>query len=409
MLKKLRIQGYRSLRDVTWEPGRLNVLIGPNASGKTNLLSALSLMRASVASRKSLEESIFSAGGMIPLLWNGQSDEAKLHVEVEVCANSQAPRVKYLVSYDLGLSQIEQGSDFALTEEINLRNQNTNPPWINLMQRQGGYDPVWHEPGESDERAMDHYAERLNERETALSRFRWFGNFPTTTAAVGGLKKSIEDSRIYQGLATQSHTDPLKSATVRKPVVGRAELLLDEDGGNLVSVLSTWQARDTQFDVQLDSVLSAAFQSQYDRIRFPADAAGYLSMHLKWKDSAQPVTQLSASDGTLRLLMLTAILSNPGGASLIAIDEPELGLHPRMLSIVATLAHEASLNSTVLLATHSSDLLDQLAPYEPDVFVTEWAEGETLLKKVASAELRDWMKDYQIGDAFRSGELEALA
>jgi len=411
MLKKLRIQGYRSLKDVTWEPGRLNVLIGPNASGKSNLLGALALMKASVDSGKALESAIFNQGGMIPIMWNGATQLLKFRLEETIGPDSMVPSTdQYNLSYSLNIGQVARGNDFFLHgEEIDLRSLESEQEWINLMRRIGNHPPRWHEPGVPDSLANVQLGEDPSERETVLSRYRQFGNFPDSVAAIGGLKKSILRWQIYQGLATQSHLDPSRSAAVRKPVVGRAELLLDQDGGNLVSVLSTWQARDTQFDIQLDAVLTAVFGAQYDRIRFPVDAGGYLSMHLKWKDSEQPVTQLTASDGTLRLLMLTAILSNPGGASLIAIEEPEIGLHPRMLSIVASLANEAAMDSTVLLTTHSPDLLDQLAPYDPDVFVAEWVEGETQLKKIAGPELRDWLQDYRVGDAFRSGELEALA
>ena len=68
-IKKLNIEGFRSLRDVTWSPGNLNVVIGPNGSGKSNLLRFLELISVSAQGR--LGKYIQSLGGMDPMVWDG--------------------------------------------------------------------------------------------------------------------------------------------------------------------------------------------------------------------------------------------------------------------------------------------------------------------------------------------------
>ncbi len=68
-IRRLEISGYRSLAEVVWEPGPLNLLIGANGSGKSNLLRALNLLRA--AAEGKLAETIRREGGMVPLLWDG--------------------------------------------------------------------------------------------------------------------------------------------------------------------------------------------------------------------------------------------------------------------------------------------------------------------------------------------------
>src|SRR5688500_19002390 len=68
-LQKLRVSGFRSLRDVAWEPGNLNVIIGPNGSGKSNLLRALTMLQESA--RGTLSASVLRQGGIAPLLWDG--------------------------------------------------------------------------------------------------------------------------------------------------------------------------------------------------------------------------------------------------------------------------------------------------------------------------------------------------
>lgn len=72
-LQRIKIEGYRSLKSVEWKPEALNVLIGPNASGKSNLLHALQLLPAVV--KDELQETILRRGGMAPLLWDGKAKQ----------------------------------------------------------------------------------------------------------------------------------------------------------------------------------------------------------------------------------------------------------------------------------------------------------------------------------------------
>ena len=114
------------------------------------------------------------------------------------------------------------------------------------------------------------------------------------------------------------------------------------------------------------------------------------------------------SDGTLRFLMLLAILANPEPAALIAIDEPETGLHPGMLQIVAELAEQAATKSQVLLSTHSPEFLDAFEQEDlPLTTVFEWQKDHTQMHTIAGDDLKKWVKDYSLGRFAFSGEAEA--
>ncbi|MCP5111185.1 MAG: AAA family ATPase [bacterium] len=89
-LKKLKIEGYRSLKSVEWEPASLNVLIGPNASGKSNLLQALSLLPA--AAKGTLYDEVLRRGGMVPLLWNHEATDIRLGVQ---CVTDDVDSIGY--------------------------------------------------------------------------------------------------------------------------------------------------------------------------------------------------------------------------------------------------------------------------------------------------------------------------
>jgi predicted ATPase len=111
----------------------------------------------------------------------------------------------------------------------------------------------------------------------------------------------------------------------------------------------------------------------------------------------------------LRFLFLLTVLSSPDPAPLIAIDEPETGLHPSMLPIVAEYAVEAARRTQVVLTTHSPPFLDAFGAVVPSTTVVKWNEGETELKQIAGDELERWLKEYSLGALHRSGELEAMA
>lgn len=103
-----------------------------------------------------------------------------------------------------------------------------------------------------------------------------------------------------------------------------------------------------------------------------------------------------------------AILANPEPESLIAIDEPEVGLHPGMLPVVAEFACEAARRTQVILTTHSPQFLDAFREEPPTTTVAHWVDGESRLSVVDGEELARWLEEYSLGALFRSGELEAM-
>ena len=108
---------------------------------------------------------------------------------------------------------------------------------------------------------------------------------------------------------------------------------------------------------------------------------------------------------------MISILANPEQRSLIAIDEPEIGLHPNMLPIIAEFAVAASKRTQVILTTHSAQLLDAFKVTDtlPTITVALWEDGETKLTTLEAAELQRWLDQYTLGALYNSGTLEAIA
>src|SRR5262249_39136088 len=151
--------------------------------------------------------------------------------------------------------------------------------------------------------------------------------------------------------------------------------------------------------------MHAAFGEDFEELVFPpADAADQrIQLRLRWKSLSREQSAADLSDGTLRFLFLLTVLSSPDPAPLIAIDEPETGLHPSMLPIVPEYATDAARRTQVMLTSHSPAFLDAFGNSRPTTTVVKWNEGETELKTVSGDELKDWLEEYSLGALHKSG------
>lgn len=107
------------------------------------------------------------------------------------------------------------------------------------------------------------------------------------------------------------------------------------------------------------------------------------------------------SDGTLKLLCLIAILKSPDPPSLICIDEPELGLHPDWIKLVAELLQDAACRTQVIVATHSPHIVSKLDADQ--VIVVDKVDGETKMKRLEKADLENWLKDFSLSELWLAG------
>jgi predicted ATPase len=128
---------------------------------------------------------------------------------------------------------------------------------------------------------------------------------------------------------------------------------------------------------------------------------------LEWrhKNSDQYFDAWSLSDGTLRFIALATLFLQPVELrpSVILVDEPELGLHPYAIGLLASLIRQASVDTQVIVSTQSSLLLDYFEP--EDVLVAERANGATTLKRLDSGPLAKWLEDYSLGQLWEKNEL----
>lgn len=196
---------------------------------------------------------------------------------------------------------------------------------------------------------------------------------------------------------------------MRKPATTQFTKRLAADGSNLVTVLHTLYTGDRDFRSLIDDGMTAGFGQEYERLDFQPAAAQQIQLAVQWKSSHEPHAGADLSDGTLRFLFLLAVLAHPEPGSLVAIDEPEVGLHPSMLPIIAEYASAAAEKTQVVLTSHSPEFLDAFSDLSPSVTLCHWEEGETHLYTFDEESLKKWLQSYRLGQLFTRGDLESLA
>ena len=154
--------------------------------------------------------------------------------------------------------------------------------------------------------------------------------------------------------------------------------------------------------------MRAAFGDDFEELVFPPAADERIQLRVRWKTLKREQSASELSDGTLRFLMLLTILSSPAAAPVIAIDEPETGLHPAMLPIIAEYAVDAAERSQIIFTTHSPDFLDAFGDFTPVTSVVVWENGETVIRRLEEERLQYWLREYSLGKLFTSGELEGM-
>ena len=119
--------------------------------------------------------------------------------------------------------------------------------------------------------------------------------------------------------------------------------------------------------------------------------------------SEEAFSAMFLSDGMLRFLCMLAIFRCQTPPPLIVVEEPELGLHPDLIRLVASPVKEASSRTQLIVTTHSPDLVSELEP--EDVLIVEKADGATEMRRLSGPNLEIWLKEFRLGELWQMGEI----
>ena len=390
-IQRLRLDGFLSFPPgsdaIELEP--LNVLIGPNGSGKSNVIEAVELLRATPTN---LAAAIRDGGGPDEWRWKGpgRSDQAAI-IEAVLDAGTPTHRpLRYRLEFTAVGGRVEV-LDEAIEETVPQPGKDDvyfyyrfqrGSPVVNVKDTRDGNDFI---------RQLQR--DRLSPDQSVLAQRKDPDMYPEVTW-VGERFGAMQTFREW----TFGRYTPL-----RQPQ--RTDLPEDallEDASNLALVLNQIEHRDGR---RFDDLL-ARFFPRYERMSTRV-SGGTVQFYLHETGFRTPIPATRLSDGTIRFIAILAVLLSPSPPPLVCMEEPELGLHPDAVALLADLLVEASERMQLIVTTHSDALISELTN-QPDAVITCERPGEgTILRRLDPDRLSSWLDDYRLGDLWRMGELGA--
>lgn len=357
----------------------LNLLIGPNASGKSNLIEAISLMRSAP---KEMREVTRSGGGVTEWIWKGAPKESAL-IDLTV-RNPKGPLLRHLVAFRV-FAQAYSLDD----ERVENQEKDPNHPDTYFYYRYQHGQPAVN-TRENGRRSLAR--ETIEADRSILAQRRDPESYPE----LAWLATNYEKIRIYREWTFG------RNAVFREPQKSDMRNdALEEDFANLGLFLNRLR---TRFPSAKREILNG-LKTLYDGI---SDfevliEGGTVQVFFAEGDFSIPATRLS--DGTLRYLCLLAILCDPEPPPLICIEEPELGLHPDVIPKLADLLKAASKRTQIIVTTHSDILVDAMTDMPDAVVVCSKRQGRTTLERLSPDDLTEWLKTYRLGELWTKGEI----
>ena len=357
----------------------LNVLIGPNGSGKSNLLEMLALLRAAPTR---LAAPVKGKGGITEWLWKGPRSSPEGRLDAVVSGSELGFSIRH--SLVVG----EHGGRFEVVdEEIGKISPGSDPE---LFEAECLYQRGNPELSSRDAEIRRLRRDSIRPEESILSQIRDPERYPL----LARLQTKYEDIRLFRDWSF----GPGAPARREQSTLARTDFLLD-DGENLALILAKLRPRRK-------AELLTAIQELYAGIEdFYVDLNGGNAQLYLQEEGGRNIPASRLSDGTLRYLCLLAILLHPEPPPLIAIEEPELGLHPDIIPHVAKLLVAASERTQLVVTTHSDVLVDALTAQPEAVIVCEKENGESRLRRLDAAQLKAWLEKYTLGQLWSMGEI----
>lgn len=376
-MTKLQINGFRRLHSLELEMRPLVVLVGANGVGKTSLLDALGLLTLSA---RGMTDAGLAAFGSLPnMLTRGRADDLAIETEVLL-------RDKEVYHYRVLLRPTSGGGYSIAEEKLALSTNSENNTEI-LVDSRGGdiryLDPV---SKVLVQPSWDH-----DRRETFVGKSH--AQF-----------RRIDEFRRYLDSTIRYHVlDISQRAPIKYPQQLRPASLPGPNGEDIVSFLHYLREdHPGRYETILDT-LHAAFRS-FVGFGFPSVGAGMFTLTWKDKNFGGPLYLNELSEGTLRFLWLVSLLNSPTLPAITMIDEPEVSLHPELLSLFVDLMREASRRTQLVVATHSDRLISFLRPEEV-VTMDIGEDGLTTASWADTMGLDNWLDEFSLDEVWRMGRI----
>lgn len=344
-LTSIQLEGFRSIRKLPKLKlnGGLNVLIGGNGAGKSNFISFFQMLGHMMDPNLGLQNYIAERGGADALLFRGVETTTELSATVSFGNNG----------YHLALRAADDGRLFFSSEIA-----------------------TWESTGYQCDQGTGHFESRLAAKSKPSQTEDW-------------VRQGLRDWRVYHFHNTS------RTAALMRPQNAVDHERLWADAGNIAPFLLRLRTEHGDYYQRIVAHIRQA-APYFGDFHLKPDLNG--QVQLLWTERYSPKLYYphQLSDGSIRFICLATLLLQPEPPSTIIIDEPELGLHPFAITVLAGMFRLAEEKCQIIVSTQSSPLVDHLQL--EDLIVVDRAEGETKLSKPNPDELKVWMEEYSVGE-----------
>jgi predicted ATPase len=365
-LKTLTVKNFKSIREQTLHLGSLNVFIGANGSGKSNLIEVFRFLQEVV--KKNLAGYTLRKGGADRLLYFGRKTSDYMHIGLEF-GEAAGTSNKYEVT-------LTGTNDDALVIANETASYHGNGPTPVFRHTQLVTDPL----------ITEHVREsNLRDKADPLSR---------------QILNDLERYRIYH------FHDTSEDAKVKGTSDVHDNRYLKSRADNLAAFLYWMQQKRPNYFANIRDTVRQIAPFFADFILQPS-RLNEEKIRLEWKEVGSDAyfNASALSDGTLRFICLVTLLMQPDLPALVLLDEPELGLHPAAITVLASLLTSAATRTQVIVATQSVTLVNQFEP--SDIWTADREDRQTVFRRLNESDMASWLDDYALGDLWEKNVLGA--
>jgi predicted ATPase len=357
-LKNLTIEGFKSIREQTLELAPLNVFIGSNGSGKSNLIEAFRFLRE--IANQNLGGYTLIKGGANTLLHFGRKKSRGIRL-----------RLRF--------------GDPALENEYQVRLKSTDEDGLVISAETIGQTEI---------------GPKLDSGITSYSIIKESGLRQMNHAFARQVVEDLDSFRVYH------FHDTSDTAAVKATCDVDDNRDLRPQAENLAAFLYWLQEKKPDHFASIQDTIRqiAPF---FDEFRLAPSKLNESKMRMEWKEKGSDTyfNATSLSDGTLRFICLATLLLQPDLPRVVLLDEPELGLHPAAVTLLADLLTSASTRTQVIVATQSVTLVNQLEPEQ--VWTVDREDGQSVFRHLSRSDMTQWLDDYALGDLWEKNVLGA--
>lgn len=349
-VSSISVSGYKSIRELKhFKLNNLNVLIGANGAGKSNFINLFRLLNQMY--ERQLQLYVQKQGGPDALLHFGRGTSERLHAEFYFSRNGY--------KFDLVPT-----SDNRLVFEF----------------EQSWFGGVFYPQPSSATLGVGHAESHLKDAKDGYSPY---------------VRGSVSNWRVYH------FHDTSDTAKVKQRHAANDNLRLKPDAANLAAYLRMLKEKHEAEYQRIIETIRLVMPFFDDFVHRPGDPE---HVELEWTQKGKPDTPFKAhmlSDGSLRFICLTTLLLQPVSLlpDTILIDEPELGLHPYAIAILADIFKQVAEDKQLIVSTQSVELVNELSP--EDVVVVDQEDGASTFRRYTEDELSGWLQEYSMGEIWK--------